>query len=143
LTLEDTSNAVGESLLVFIGDRVTLFAATVSSCNFVASTWIFMSRCSLPFCDVSLGAGFATLAPAVLGGRDNVEGADFLATEILGFVAGVEELRGMAARFLRVRDLVADEDVEAGDDALGDDFFLGGGVAASSSGSSACLREAG
>jgi hypothetical protein len=102
-----------------------------------------MSRCSLPFCDVSLGVGFATLAPTVLGGSgDNVEGADFLATEILGFVAGVEELRGMTPRFLRVRDFAAVEGVEAGDDALGEDFFLGGGVAASSSDSSACLREA-
>jgi len=103
-----------------------------------------MSRCSLPFCDVSLRAGFATLAPAVLGGSgDNVEGADFLATELLGFGTGVEELGGMTASFLRVRDFAADEDVEAGDDALGEGFFLGGGVAASSSGSSACLREAG
>jgi hypothetical protein len=145
LTLEDASNDVGESCVKSIGDRVTLFAAAaVSSCNFVASTWIFMSRDSLPFCDVSLGAGFTTLAPTVLGGSgDNVEGADFLATEILSFVAGMEELRGMPGRVLRLRDLAGVEDVEAGDDALGEDFFLRGGVAVSSSGSRACLREAG
>jgi hypothetical protein len=99
-----------------------------------------------------LSVGFATLAPVVLGGSsDNVEGADFLATETLGFggvvgfdgVVGVEGLRWVTARVLSVTDLVGVEGVDAADDALGDDFFLGGEVSMSSSASSACLREAG
>src|SRR5271155_2846326 len=104
-----------------------------------------MSRCSLLFCDFSLGVGFATLAPTVLGGKDvNVEGADFLATETFefDFVAGIVEVRWMTARFLGVRDFTRIEGVDAVEDALGEGFFLGGGVAVSSSGSSACLREA-
>jgi hypothetical protein len=145
LTLVDDSPDFCQSFIVLVGDRVTLFAAAVSSCiswsrhgssrvvvvsRFATSPWESVSR---PF------------APTVLGERgDKVEGAVLFAAEMFdfGLVAGVEELREMTARFLRVRDFTGVEGVEAVDGAFGEDFFLGGAVSRSSSGSSACLREA-
>lgn len=87
-----------------------------------------MSRCSFPFCGISVVGDFVTLAPRVLGPSANVDGADFLATQILVcfcFVEGVEELRWMAARFLRVKDLAGVEGKDAVDNSLWETFFFG------------------
>lgn len=108
-----------------------------------------MSPCNTSVSAIFFLGDFVTLAPRVFGPSANVDEADFLATEILvcfGFVEGVEELRGMAARFLRVKDLAGVEGKDAVDNSLWETFFFGGellGVVVSSSCSRACFRDAG